>query len=67
MLTASGGGLAGIDVADNDDVDVTLLLTVAVVRRCSFDVSSDGWEAVARSRALQAQTYPILSDSCLFW
>jgi hypothetical protein len=24
----SGGGLAGVDVADNDDVDVSLLLTV---------------------------------------
>jgi hypothetical protein len=27
MLT-SGGGLSGVDVADNDDVDVKLLLTV---------------------------------------
>ena len=26
-LTTSGGGLAGVDVADNDDVDVKLLLT----------------------------------------
>lgn len=27
MLTG-GGGLSGIDVADNDDVDVKLLLTI---------------------------------------
>jgi hypothetical protein len=27
MLTAGGGRLAGVDVADNDDVDVSLLLT----------------------------------------
>lgn len=39
MLTASGGGLAGVDVADDDDVDVGLFLTVSVVRRCSSDVS----------------------------
>lgn len=24
----SGGGLSGVDMADNDDVDVSLLLTV---------------------------------------
>lgn len=27
MLTTGGGRLAGVDVADNDDVDVSLLLT----------------------------------------
>lgn len=26
-LTAGGGRLAGVDVADNDDVDMSLLLT----------------------------------------
>jgi hypothetical protein len=30
-LTASGGGLAGIDVADNDHVDVHLFFTAAAV------------------------------------
>ena len=30
-LTTGGGGLAGIDVADNDDVDVKLLLTARSV------------------------------------
>ena len=30
-LTAGGGGLSGIDVADNDHVDVHLLLTAAIV------------------------------------
>ena len=27
-LTAGGGGLAGVDVADDHDVDMSLLLTV---------------------------------------
>lgn len=31
MLTAGGGRLAGVDVADNDDVDVSLLLTATAV------------------------------------
>lgn len=38
MLTG-GGGLSGIDVADNDDVDVKLLLTIeqtAVSILCSI-------------------------------
>jgi hypothetical protein len=30
-LTSGGGRLAGVDVADNDDVDMSLLLTVSVV------------------------------------
>jgi hypothetical protein len=30
-LTAGGSGLAGVDVADNDHVDVHLLFTVAIV------------------------------------
>lgn len=43
MLTG-GGGLAGIDVADNDNVDVeTIVLTVEAVSRCS---NGDGWEKV---------------------
>jgi hypothetical protein len=31
LLTTGGGRLAGVDVADNDDVDVSLLLTADVV------------------------------------
>lgn len=30
-LTSSGGRLSGVDVADNDDVDMSLLLTAVVV------------------------------------
>jgi hypothetical protein len=30
-LTAGGGGLSGVDVADNDHVDVHLLLTADMV------------------------------------
>ena len=29
-LTSGGGRLAGVDVADNDDVDMSLLLTVMI-------------------------------------
>jgi hypothetical protein len=31
MLTAGGGRLAGVDVADDDDVDMNLLFTVGVI------------------------------------
>jgi hypothetical protein len=34
-LTSGGGRLAGVDVADNDDVDVRLLLTGMAVSRPS--------------------------------
>jgi hypothetical protein len=34
-LTSGGGRLAGVDVADNDDVDVRLLLTAMGVSRLS--------------------------------
>lgn len=30
-LTTGGGGLSGVDVADNDHVDVHLLLTACIV------------------------------------
>jgi hypothetical protein len=32
-LTASGGGFAGVDVSDDDDVDMSLLFTVI---KCQF-------------------------------
>jgi hypothetical protein len=38
VLTTGSGRLAGVDVADDHDVDVRLLLTTALVRRCSYDV-----------------------------
>ena len=47
VLTAGGGRLAGVDVADNDDVDVRLLLTVSTVSCCSLKV----WVGVARGGA----------------
>ena len=40
-LTAGGGRLAGVDVADNDDVDVKLVLTASGV---SCGSQSDGEE-----------------------
>jgi hypothetical protein len=43
MLTTGGGRLAGVDVADDHDVDVKLLLTADVVRLCSFVVAVDAW------------------------
>lgn len=30
-LTTGGGGLAGVDMADDDDIDMWLLLTVIVM------------------------------------
>ena len=38
VLTTGSGGLAGVDVADDHDVDVRLLLTTALVRLCSYGV-----------------------------
>jgi hypothetical protein len=40
MLTAGGGRLAGVDVADNDHVNVHLLLTAMHVSKgvCDADV-----------------------------
>ena len=34
MLTTGGGRLAGVDVADDDDVDVSLLLTKTMLACC---------------------------------
>ena len=58
-LTSGGGRLAGVDVADNDDVDMSLLLTACrqlALRRWNgyhkltypilmvfLDVSESGW------------------------
>lgn len=56
-LTACGCRLAGIDVADNDDVDVGLLLTVSIISRYSFvharHTSPNG-----------AETYPMIAVVC---
>jgi hypothetical protein len=42
-LTSGGGRLAGVDVADNDDVDVSLFLTERVVSKlCSDDTKASG-------------------------
>ena len=35
MLTTGGGRLSRVDVADDDDVDVSLLLTAAMLAGCS--------------------------------
>ena len=37
MLTTGGGRLAGVDVADNDHVNVHLLLTAMHVSNCMCD------------------------------
>jgi hypothetical protein len=52
-LTTGGGRLAGVDVADDHDVDVKLLLTADVVRLCSFDAPVGGcrpWRALEDGR-----------------
>lgn len=35
-LTAGGGRLAGVDVADNDDVDMSLFLTAGILLVCAL-------------------------------
>lgn len=59
MLTG-GGGLSGIDVADNDDVDVKLLLTIeqtAVSILCSVKLLLD----LCRKGLLKDLTYPMVA------
>jgi hypothetical protein len=48
QVTGSGG-LAGIDVADNDDVDMSLLLTIVACQRC------------AKGSRNRSNAYPILA------
>ena len=53
VLTTGSGRLAGVDVADDHDVDVKLLLTADVVRLCSFDAPVGGcrpWRALEDGR-----------------
>jgi hypothetical protein len=38
MLTTGSSRLAGVDVADNDDVDVSLLLTAVIVSLLSMKI-----------------------------
>jgi hypothetical protein len=47
MLTTGGGRLAGVDVADNDHVNVHLLLTAMHVSNCMCD--ADVGQAVPAS------------------
>lgn len=65
VLTTGSGRLAGVDVADDHDVDVKLLLTTTLVRRCSCGVMysclMEG-EAVAGARGW---TYPMVAV-CFF-
>ena len=56
ILTTGSGGLAGVDVADDHDVDVRLLLTTTLVRLCSCMVVFR-WMARPR-RALKAGRTP---------
>ena len=39
MLTAGGGRLAGVDVSDDNDVDVSLFLTAWCVNTCLFKMT----------------------------
>jgi hypothetical protein len=60
MLTG-GGGLSGIDVADNDDVDVKLLLTIeqtAVSILCSMKLLPD---LRRRCSLVKDLTYPMVA------
>lgn len=54
----SGGRLAGIDVADNDDVDVSLVLLTA-------GPASQRWIQSSQGRAMKTVTYPIVTVESL--
>jgi hypothetical protein len=59
-LTSGGGRLAGVDVADNDDVDVRLLLTAMVVSRLSRYRGGDA----ALKRERRGWTHPMMAVVC---
>jgi hypothetical protein len=59
-LTTGGGRLSGVDVADDDDVDVSLLFTVVVVSRMHVGYMCSSLE-YAR---LQRLTHPMATVAC---
>jgi hypothetical protein len=58
-LTAGGGGLSGVNVADNDHVDVHLLLTEEELASRTADVGRPS--RVELQKADGAGTYPMLA------
>lgn len=59
----SGGGLAGVDVADNDDVDVSLLLTVERAgQRWSLIQAQASMRLVEGKR--RRKTHPMVAVVC---
>jgi hypothetical protein len=59
-VLTGGGGLSGIDVADNDDVDVKLLLTISQIA-VSIYVSCEAAFDLCRSCLLRDLTYPMVA------
>lgn len=57
-LTSGGGRLAGVDVADNDDVDMGLLLTL----RKFVSISGLVHRRAGTRWMLQSGSYPMAKD-----
>lgn len=56
-----GGGLAGVDVSDDDDVDVSaLVLTVGESRASQYDENSLGNDEA------DGRTHPMVKVECVF-
>jgi len=71
-LTAGGGRLSGVNVADNDHVDVHLLLTMDIVSDAVLGVGVATWSwsdapyGEPRSPRRGNMTYPMLAVLWLF-
>ncbi len=62
MLTTGSSRLAGVDVADNDDVDVSLLLTAAMVSMLCVEIQA-GKGCLLDARRLGG-AYPMVAVVC---
>lgn len=63
MLTTGGSRLAGVDVADDDDVDVSLLLTTGMLARCWMISDRQGKRGRPSQKWVIA--YPMVAVVCL--
>jgi hypothetical protein len=65
LLTTGGGRLAGVDVADDDDVDVSLLLTTSIVSMMCGDGGKCGQPVSCRASAWRLGcAYPMVTVVC---
>jgi hypothetical protein len=70
FLLTSGGGLAGVDVADDDDVDMSLLFTVMIkdMSVTFIDMKLDLiWHSEVARRQFEMVSYPMVAVELSVW